>query len=71
MLAIEKALQHANTICHIANSIGKIDTDAFEKYCHNAYRHLLESFPFAKVKNSIHWSLAHLGKYLFIPLFSL
>ena len=60
--ALPEALRDANTICQIANSIGKIDTDLLDATCNRAYKTLLTKFPFAKVKATIHWSLAHLAE---------
>ena len=53
------AMQYSAVICRIVNSTRKVDVDAFEKLCQEAYLHLLKCFPFCNIATSIHRVWAH------------
>ena len=59
---LKEFFQEAYVIYHLSNSTGKIDTDAFSEYVQKAHEHWKHAFPYQKIKESIHWTMGHIGE---------
>ena len=58
---LEIYLSNMNVILHVTNTIGEIKVQAFSQFVNKAHKHILEAFGHLQhVKNSVHWTLAHL-----------
>ena len=54
--------QQANVVCRVTNSTRKIKIEEFSEFVKKTYHHFLTAFPFAKIKQSIHWTFAHVAE---------
>ena len=62
---VNKWLTNMNIILHVTNTIGEIRVQKFSLFVKAAHKHMLDSFGhFQHVKNSCHWTLAHIGELL-------
>ena len=59
---LKLVLQEANVIYRTINTIGKMKTEDFRDYVKSAYYHWKCEFRFAKIKESIHWTLGHIAE---------
>lgn len=49
-----KLIQHLAVVCRVLSSDRFIKVQVFHDYCIKAYRHILDSFPWALLSQSIH-----------------
>ena len=60
---LRKSLQMSHVILSVTNSIGKVKCNDFKDYLKKFAIHWVKAFgKWRTLKNSLHWSLAHVGQ---------
>ena len=62
---VNQWLSNMNIILHVTNTIGEIKVQKFSMFVKDAHKHMIDAFGHLQhVKNSCHWTLAHVGELL-------